>query len=195
MESIKNVAVSDLVPSFLLLNLSSVTKFSCMFEKFSCARRMYHFTSYQVGDFSVPSGNFRVCNIHTIFTSYHVWGFPVPSGNCVRHTYHFISYQVGEFLVPSGNFRERDDVCTISSTTKWGTFWFVQEIFVHATYILCSTDNTGTRSGSPQLLHKPDEVCFTLIPSPNSPDKVPKYLTSSLPAYIQSQLSGLMRQN
>ena len=27
----------------------------------------------------------------------------------------------------------------------------VQEILVHATYVPCSTDNTGARSGSPQL--------------------------------------------
>ena len=29
-----------------------------LFKKFSCARHTYHFTNYQVGDFSVCSGNF-----------------------------------------------------------------------------------------------------------------------------------------
>ena len=123
MESIKNVAVSDLVPSFLLLNLSSVTKFSCMFEKFSCARRMYHFTSYQVGDFSVPSGNFRVCNIHTIS----------PATTCG-------AFQFLQEIVC--------DIRTISSATKWGNFWFLQEIFVSAmTYVPFHQLPSGGLSG------------------------------------------------
>ena len=37
------------------------------------------------------------------------------------------------------------DVHTISPTTKWGTFRFVQEIFVHVTHVPCSIDNTGAR--------------------------------------------------
>ena len=70
--------------------------------------------------------------------------------SCTRCTYHFTNYQVWGFLVSSGNFRARN-VHTISPTTKCGASRFLQEIFVHATYVPCSTDNTGARSGSPQL--------------------------------------------
>ena len=142
------------------------------FRKFSCARCTYHFTSYQVGDFPVPSGNFRVRDVHTISPATK-WGtfrflqeifvcatyvpfHQLPSGglsgsfrkfSCARRTYHFTSYQVGDFPVPSGNFRVRD-VRTISPATKWGIFRFLQEIFVCATYVPFHQLPSGGRSGS-----------------------------------------------
>ena len=62
----------------------------------------------------------------------------------------FTNYQMGDFPVSSEDFRVHD-ACTISSATKWGTFQFLQEIFVCAMYVPCFTNNSGARSGLPQL--------------------------------------------
>jgi len=79
-------------------------------------------TKFNVSGFLSFAGNFRASDVHTI-----------SSTKCGA----------------TGNFRA-SDVRTISST-KCGAFRFLQEIFVHRTYVPWLTDNTGARSGSPQL--------------------------------------------
>ena len=44
-----------------------------LFRKFSCTRRTYHFTNYQVWGFPVFSGNFRARNVCTMLNRQY-WG-------------------------------------------------------------------------------------------------------------------------
>ena len=123
------------------------------FRKVSCTRRTYYFTNYQCG----ASRFLQEIFVHATYVPFHqLPSVGLPSFFrkvlCTRRTYHFTNYQVWGFPVSSGNFRARD-VRTISPTTKCGASRFLQEIFVHVTYVPCSTDNTGARSGSPQLVY------------------------------------------
>ena len=65
--------------------------------------------------------------------------------SCTRRTYHFTNYQVWGFPFLS-DFRARN-VRAISPTTKCGASRFFRARDVRTS----STDNTGARSGSPQL--------------------------------------------
>ena len=86
---------------------------------------------------------------HPIFPSAHplVYGL-FRKLSYTRHTYHF-NDQVWGFPLFIGDFRAHG-VRTIS-TTKYGTFCFSQEIFVHATYVPWPPDNTGAHPNLSKL--------------------------------------------
>ena len=92
MESIKNVVVSDLVPSFLLLNLSSLS-ISVSMSQNSLAREHGQCEAIR----SVQEiFNFRVHDIHTISptTRWGTFRF-VQEFLCTRHTYHALPTILG----------------------------------------------------------------------------------------------------
>ena len=113
------------------------------FRKFSCTRRTYHFTNYQVWGFPVFSGSFRARDVRTIspttkcgasrffqevfvhatYVQFHQLpsvGLPgfFRKFSCTRCTYHFTNYQVWGFPVFSGSFRARD-VRTMLNRQYW----------------------------------------------------------------------------